>query len=63
MLTQQYQDTDAHLQELWTMITYAARYGSQPVDKILSMTASRLIEFNNGISFWVEKENQSGKER
>ena len=59
-VTHQFPDPDLHTKELWKMVAYAARYGHQQMSEIMSTSSAKLTEFNEGIIFWIEKENSSG---
>jgi hypothetical protein len=46
--------------KFWQAMGYAARYGHQPVLTMLGpLTLERLSSFNDGIGFWIDKENAS----
>jgi len=60
VVTYHFPDPDEHLKELWKMIAFAARYGHQPLGELLLASSVKLSEFNTGVSYWIEKENQSG---
>jgi hypothetical protein len=43
------------------MVGYAARYGHQPLLLMLGpLTTQQLSDFNDGLAFWMSKENESG---
>jgi hypothetical protein len=54
-----YPDVDEHVVDLWRMIGYAAKYGNQPLPALMSSSSSDLVAFNNGVMYWIEKENES----
>lgn len=45
------------------MIAYAARYGHQQEEQLSSWPVRKIVAFNEGLTFWIEKENQSGTRR
>ena len=56
-----YPDTDEHTLDLWRMIGYAAKYGNQPLPALMASSSAALIQFNSGVMYWIEKENESIK--
>lgn len=56
-----YPEISEHSADLWRMIGYAAKYGNQPLPVLLASTAGDLTSFNNGIMYWIEKENAGTK--
>jgi len=51
-----YPDIDEHIMDLWKLISYAARYGHQPMEHLMCSTSALITSFNNGLMFWLEKE-------
>jgi hypothetical protein len=56
-----YPDINEHTIDLWRMIGYAAKYGNQPLPALLSSSSADVTSFNNGVMYWIEKENESTK--
>lgn len=50
-------------EEVWKSIAFAGRYGHQPIlTEMGPMTLDRLNAFNDGLGFWLKKENEKGPE-
>lgn len=56
-----YDDTEAGLEDLYKMMAMAARYGNQPMSEIGDMTSDQLSRLNDGLLFWIKKENEQGR--
>lgn len=54
------EDVEKHLDNLWTLIATAARYGHQPISEIMSLTLDQLTRFNDQLANMIERENKSG---